>query len=465
MDYLFILWYLATLALVGWAAVSIVLLGERRGLAETVALSMLFGAGVVPAIMFFLAWAGVAPNRAVIACQGVLSVVLLVVLWRRGKLALPTLTRGGAGKMEVAACCACFIAVALALFVVSIHSLVAPVFDIDAYALWGLKAKAVYHEGLRGDGLFHRLPLSYSHLNYPLLVPFLAGGVFSAVGRLDDSIWKVVFPFVYTGGALFMFAALRWHLSRTAAALLTAVFATAPGVLKWAGAGTADFPLTVFHFMSVFYLLAYLEKRRRSDFVFCALATALAAFTKNEGLALGAVNVAVMGMFLFFPRPSRRSFAMAVLFAGVVAALVLPWLIWRAGIPNTHPENYTGGLIKLFSAGSWRRLPEILGLFLKGIFGLHRWGPLWILAIAAVVLNPTPMRQRYVAAGWFLLAAHFAVYILVFMISPWSPQFLADMSLDRILLHVVPVVLFIAAFHAAPALAGKGDCGRTGPGE
>ena len=465
MDYLFVFLYLGTLVAVGWATVSIVLQGGRRGLAETAALSMLLGAGVVPAIMFFLAWAGFAPSRFVIALQGVFAVAVLAVLWRRGKLAVPIWPGGFAGKIEMAICCACALAAALAFFVVCVHSLMAPVFDIDAYALWGLKAKAVYHEGLVDGGFFHRLPLSYNHLNYPLLVPFLAGGVFAALGRLDDSIWRVVFPFVFAGGAVFIFSSLRWKLSRVAAALLTTAFVTAPGVLKWAGAGTADFPLTVFYAMSVFYLLAYLAEGRRADLVFSILATALAAFTKNEGLALAAVNIAVIVLFLAVPKPSRKSLAAAAFYAVGVLALILPWLAWRAGVPNTHPENYTGGLVNLLSAGSWRRLPEILELFAKGIFSLHRWGPLWIVAIAAAVLNPAAVRQRHVAAAWLLLAAHIAVYILVFMISPWAPQFLADMSLDRILLHVVPVVLFLAAFHAAPVLSGEGDCGRTGPGE
>jgi len=44
----------------------------------------------------------------------------------------------------------------------------------DAFAIWGFKAKVLTHEALRPTpAYFHDLTLSYSHLDYPLMVPFL----------------------------------------------------------------------------------------------------------------------------------------------------------------------------------------------------------------------------------------------------------------------------------------------------
>jgi hypothetical protein len=325
-----------------------------------------------------------------------------------------------------------------------------PAFDVDAYGHWGLKAKVLFHEGLTPDGFFHRLPLSYSHLNYPLLVPFLASGVFAAIGHLDDSSWRAVFPLLYAGGILFMYSSLRWKLSAIPAALLATAFATAPATIRWAGSGLADFPLAAFHAVSIFHLVKYLEEKKTGDFAISALATAFCAFTKNEGLALAALNAAVLAAF-HIPKPlSKRKAAEAALFAAALAPLTAPYLIWRAGIPNTQAENYTGRLLRILEPENLARLTETARLFAAEMFDPNRWGLLWLMLPLAAAFNLSAFEKRRVLAMWTLLAGHLAIYAMAFMISPWSPKFLADMALDRIILHAAPALIYLLAFHIEP---------------
>jgi len=47
---------------------------------------------------------------------------------------------------------------------------------------------------------------------------------------------------------------------------------------------------------------------------------------------------------------------------------------------------------------------------------------------------------------WALLILQIAAYIFLFIISPWTPKFLAEMALERILLHTAQAALFIISF-------------------
>ena len=64
-------------------------------------------------------------------------------------------------------------------------ALSSPLVEWDAFAIWGFKAKVLVHEALRpAPAYFHDLTLSYSHLDYPLMVPFLTAGAYAAMGTL-----------------------------------------------------------------------------------------------------------------------------------------------------------------------------------------------------------------------------------------------------------------------------------------
>ena len=461
--------YLATVVTAGYAALSLIPSGNPRSTAETAALSILLGCGILPYAMFLAAIAGVKPCRGeIIAFETIAIATIIAARHRRNRRRKESpetppsreddkkspLT-GNPGKHENLALAVCVLAMAAGGLVVYLHALAMPVFDIDAYALWGLKAKAIFHEGINSPGFFHDTSLSYSHLNYPLLVPFLASGIFAAIGHMDDSSWRAVFPLIYVGGALFTYASLRWKLAPLPAALLTAAFVTAPSSIRWAGAGTADFTLTLMHAASIFYLVKYIAEKARGDFILAIIFTALAAFTKNEGIPLAALNVAVLAIFLL-PLPfAKRKFAVVALFAAAVATIVAPYLIWRSGVPNTHQENYTGRLLQILHKENLERLSEILKLFAMEIFNPRRWGLLWCALPLAAAFNIHAFKKKHVLAMWTILAGHLTLYILVFIISPWPPSFLANMALDRIILHTAPALIYLLALHYAETPLGN----------
>ena len=97
------------------------------------------------------------------------------------------------------------------LVMIVVVALSSPLSEWDAFAIWGFKAKVLTHDALRPTpAYFHDLTLSYSHLDYPLMFPFLTAGAYAAMGTVDDQTGKLVsvfldvliVPMVYSGAAM-----------------------------------------------------------------------------------------------------------------------------------------------------------------------------------------------------------------------------------------------------------------------
>jgi len=100
------------------------------------------------------------------------------------------------------------------------------------------------HLGIQGKGAdsrspapdtayFHDLTLSYSHLDYPLMVPFLTAGAYAAMGTVDDQTGKLVSVFLDVLIVPMVYLGLRWKLRRLPAACLSAILAMLPVMFRY----------------------------------------------------------------------------------------------------------------------------------------------------------------------------------------------------------------------------------------
>lgn len=445
MESVYLIFYFLTILITGFAVTSVIFPGRARSLVETVSLIMTLGGGTVAVIFFWLALAGFNPCRLLIFSIFMVSAIVAIYLSRRNKTA-KFVVPGKFRKDEIILFSLGALVLLFMFGIISVQSLMMPLYDVDAYGLWGLKAKALYYEGLPSDGLFYQLPLSYSHLNYPLLVPFLVSGVYASIGYDHDLIGKIIFPFLYIAFTCFIYSSLRWKTTRKQALVLTLLLMTLPTILRWTGAGIADVPLALFYAGSVHYLVKYLAEEKRADLILSILMTVFCAFVKNEGIAIAAINIGVFGLFYTFPPFKLRKLKTAIIYGAGIGILMIPWFYWAKGIPHTH-ENYPLRVLYFFHAENLARLKQILMLFGSHIFNLTRWGIFWLILPMAALLNVKIFKVKYVLAMWALLVGQILVYILVFIISPWTPEFLAEMALERILMHTAPAVVYLISYH------------------
>ena len=127
-------------------------------------------------LLFWASLAGYAPSRSLLSAIAGLTLAGLFALRNKGRLIRIKLLAEPWEKGDVWAMAPAALTL-LALGVVLINAVSTPLQEWDAFAIWGLKAKVLFHAALRPIPLyFHDLSLSYSHLDYPLLVPFLVPG-------------------------------------------------------------------------------------------------------------------------------------------------------------------------------------------------------------------------------------------------------------------------------------------------
>jgi len=125
------------------------------------------GFGLLGTVLFWVSLAGLRPHRWVVLGLGAAGLVALLAL-ARGRWRRPDLTaRAGPAAVILV------LLLVAANAVVAVNAFASGLTAWDAFAMWGLKARVLYHEPVLDAAYFRQLPLAYSQLDYPLLLPFL----------------------------------------------------------------------------------------------------------------------------------------------------------------------------------------------------------------------------------------------------------------------------------------------------
>jgi len=426
----------------GYLLISLIFRKSERSLSEILLLSFSIGTGLMALISFNLLMVFPKQYPAFIFIGGFLVFCILVFLLVKGLGIIPSFQLFKAEPLSLFST----VTILVMFLIVCAHSLFMPLYEWDAFAIWGLKAKVLFHEGL-GSGYFSNPNLAYSHLDYPLLVPFLMSlGVYTSLSHGDEITCKLIFPFFYLAFVCLIYTAARWKLAQKYALPLTAIFASTPALVRWSGAGTADMILSFFYAGSVFYLIKFFDDKKLYNLVISILFSAFCLFTKNEGLPLVAINICALFLFLL----TSRKYLYLLLYAAIPFILCAPWFIFSHGIPRLH-ENYIANLTFGHLIENSGRLglivPEMLGQFLS----LKTWGIIWLLMLAAAIDGIKHFKETAVRLLWFLFLGHLLVYALIYMIYPDNFVILIPQTIDRLYLHVLPAGVLIIIMH----LSGK----------
>jgi len=415
---------------------------------EFLGASGLIGAAVVGMSAFWLSLLGIVVSRyhLLIACGGLAAVGLWRITklrerWRSWRSAVMVIARSD-HRVLLAGTGVAVLFTAL----VSMDAVGTRLWRWDAVAVWGLKAKVLAHSPLATfPEYFSDVTLSFSHLDYPLMIPALMATTYGAIGVTDDVLGKAIFPFIALSFALFLFGTLRWQLrSRLAASAIALVVLMLPPTSWWAGSGYADFPLMVFHGASIYYVLRWSAEGHRGDLGCAILFSAACAFTKNEGLPLAMLNVVAVAAF-HLPNISK-AFRSAAIFGVGFVLLHLPWFVWSRQLPRTY-ENYGGKLNIDTFVTNIERIRIIGFSFAQELCNIQGWGFFWILLFVMAAVGFRAFGQRRPQILWALMLGHFLIYALAYVITPWELSALIPITIGRLFLHIMPVAAYLIAAH------------------
>lgn len=342
-------------------------------------------------------------------------------------------------------------------------------------------AFASFHQPLEWDGLFnfewrarlafeHRpmgqLPLAFfsdasrawSHPRYPLLVPFAEFWAYSWLGRMDQALVKILFPLFFVALVAVVCGAMRRLTNaRTALACGIALGLTPSLTVGPGGAtGFADVPLAAAVVAAVSCAMLAVKRRDAGAFILAGALSAVAAWTKTEGLVLAlclGAGVVMALMWLERKEPARRvSFLAATSLLWMPLAVAVPWLIFQSlyGLPEPDFPTFAPGLVVVHL----HRLELVLPLVLHELVRPGHWGPIWPAFAAACVLSAwrhelDPPNAMLAAAVLVPLTA----YVLVYLFSSWTDVSMhVRTSIERLLIPLAPTALMFTVSRVHHAL-------------
>ncbi len=406
---------------------------------EVVALTLCMGPAIMGFFLILLSMLGIRPAKAEILSITVVAAVAGIVV-HRIRCVEPAM-KSRSDPIPAWWLLICAIAIAYGFMSVANDALMYPVNEWDAFAIWQLKAKvlAIYPLYPR-PAYFTNLSLSYSHLRYPLLVPMMSAGVRAMTGPLDD-LGKTISLLLYPGMGLAVFAAVKRINGTTAALTATALLACLQPFCRYGGSGTAEMAITGFYACSLLCILRWKENGNCRFLVLAAIFSGWMAWTKNEGLALAAINAIVVAAS--GPRERRRkSLAAGVTLAIIAGAIYLPWILYSWGLPRTD-EDYAGRLASLQIFSNFGRLGTILVGFGKELIDWEDWGLFWVIAAGLALAERRRFRNQLVGVIGVLLVLHIAAYIPAFLVTNWKLEELLSVTLDRLLMHAAPAAAIL----------------------
>jgi hypothetical protein len=317
----------------------------------------------------------------------------------------------------------------------------------DSWVNWSMKARMIFLEGGITPRLYADASRTVTHLDYPLLVPLSEAWFYGWLGAPDDRFAGLPSICFYLALAGICYAAVRGAgVGRTTSLAACVVVASMSYIQGLAGIVFAEVQLALFVTIAAVYLVKWLRGGPVGSLAVAALGAGMMPWTKREGLVLLlAIVIATLALNL-----NRRrawlgvcSLALgAVLFASPWWTLIAANHVVNAGfMPLTMP-NFLANL---------DRLPTIAQLERDTLLNFG-WSFIWPLALLCGVLT-----WRHARRSIELLPATAVLYILMTSVMyifsayvPYEQHILS--SVDRLVAHVVPlVVVWIALRGAHPA--------------
>ncbi|MEO0652039.1 MAG: hypothetical protein AAFZ65_15305, partial [Planctomycetota bacterium] len=243
----------------------------------------------------------------------------------------------------------------------------------------------------------------------------------------------------------------------------------------WTLDGAADLPLAAFLLGACLCLWrSTTGSGRRADRADLACGAALlgsATLAKNEGLALAAITLAVLGASELLRRwwrssgddGRRASIAESFAALGLFALVVGPWLAIRGAIPSID-EDYPRAIAAILGlgeppvgagetnltpttlGGALARVPVVLGGFAYSFAHLLRWNLTWPLFLVVLlwwsVRRPLALARHPVLPLVAITLGAVVAYGAILVVTPWDLAALYGTTIPgRLVLHVAPLAI------------------------
>jgi len=413
------------------------------GFLEKLALAYGTGIGMLTLLMFYLSLLKVRFTFSNITLSLILTVVLFISFFaKRGK------PRGFLAQKQ--SICLSFVdkllivVIALVSLYVLFQALVTPLVDWDSWAIYGFKAKVFYLEKKVPLDFFKDATKSYSHFDYPLLVPLAEAWIHICLNNWNDQLAKIIFPLYFISLILIFYYGLKYFSNRRPALFFTSFLVTIPQLFYMGSSGYADLPLLFYYFTSVIFLFRAYHNDLDGDLLtISSIFAGFSAWTKNEGWAVSLFNILILLLIMLIQgRLNRRNLIILIRYALVVLFIAAPWF-WFKNSLGLRNEVINNNLNMADIPGNLKRFPVILAWMGRNMILLKSWNLLWLFSAIIMIAN----FRKIITPPLLFISLALILYlgggILLYIVAPHDITYYLSSTFDRFLLHMVPLILFL----------------------
>jgi 4-amino-4-deoxy-L-arabinose transferase-like glycosyltransferase len=242
------------------------------------------------------------------------------------------------------------------------------------------------------------------------------------------------------GMAGIIYCVIAYLRSSSQAAIAAILLLGTPGLLLFSTFQTADIPLTYFFLASAgLFVLAGNENNRNLLFL-SGMMAGLSAWTKNEGIPF-VILLILCTIFVFGIRQARAN-----LFS-LLAGMALPSMIiilFKTVISVNNDLFTNNGLSEIISKLlNPTRYIQILPHLISELIHIGNW-PISIIVVLLVygwivgIRNPSSLTEKVL---WIIPLSQFAIYMLIYIITPHDLEWHLNYSMSRLLIHLFPLAL------------------------
>lgn len=318
----------------------------------------------------------------------------------------------------------------------------------DAYGQWNMRARQL----MAAPECFATSLFTSGHGDYPLFVPGLIARTWS-YGPGPDYMTPAVVGVLLAATLLTLLLSGVSQFKGRQAGLVAGIVLLGTWLFLRLGAYQyADIPLAGCVLATVIALAA--AGKGCGGWLMAGAAAGLGVWTKNEGSVFWIVILGVIVMAGALTRQSPRAIITGLWrFLVGCAPFVLTTLYFRfAWAPENALARATTLDEILDKMTTLARHSEVLQTFAKELFLFQRWGyaPLLLLVFLLLARWRKPRDWGWgLLMGWMGIAALFLAYYAVYVLTPRELTWHLSTSLNRLLMHAWPSIVFLALVSVA----------------
>lgn len=410
-----------------------------------VGLAMGLAAGLTSALWF--AWFAVFDSPGWLYFAAETALLSLVALWRRRTAAPPSApspaSPPASGPMRFAGAILALLTLS-GLLTFAVNTARQPHGSWDAVAIWNLHARFLAAGAERWGALMRDGNWCAYHGDYPLLLPGCIARLWGLAGAPDERIAALV-ALWFAAATVLLCGGLVAQLRGTSQGLLAALALLGTGAfVSQSSDQYADLPLAWCIAAALGALALHRLRAGGAPWLtICGVTTALAAWTKNEGLLFAAVLPALLAAASARRLGPRGALREALpLLAGMLPLLMLVAYFKLALAPVNDlvaGQGIEATVARLFDVGRYATIAGgLLAASVRTLKALLFALPLYYLLMGRTGLSD--VRQATGIAG-AVLGIMLLGYIGVYLTTPFDVEWHIQTSAKRLLLQLWPAAV------------------------